>query len=88
VDVGNGDDQEVVSIDWAKLSQEDKETFFGWLDEFFARYFEVSASQKHPSLTTKRRAVQSASSSLPAPLPSRRSEVNPFISHLILKYVT
>jgi len=85
---GNGDDQEVVSIDWARLSQEDKETFFGWLDEFFARYFEVDASPKHPSLTTKRRAVQSASSSFPAPLPPRRSQVNSSISHLIFKYVT
>ncbi|KAJ8474667.1 hypothetical protein ONZ51_g7076 [Trametes cubensis] len=25
-------------IDWANLSPEDKEAFFGWLDEFFSRY--------------------------------------------------
>lgn len=25
-------------IDWANLSREDKEEFFKWLDEFFARY--------------------------------------------------
>ncbi|KAL5520559.1 hypothetical protein ACEPAG_9783 [Sanghuangporus baumii] len=31
---------DIDKIDWANLSPEDKETFFGWLDEFFAQYIE------------------------------------------------
>jgi len=29
-------------IDWANLSQEDKDVFFSWLDEFFSRYLNIS----------------------------------------------
>lgn len=32
------------TINWAKLSQEDKQVFFSWLDEFFARYVSISPS--------------------------------------------
>lgn len=28
-------------IDWANLSQEDKDEFFSWLDEFFSRYLNI-----------------------------------------------
>lgn len=31
-------------IDWAKLSYEDKQAFFTWLDEFFARYLDLTVS--------------------------------------------
>ena len=31
----------VTKIDWANLSAEDKEEFFGWLDEFFSRYLGI-----------------------------------------------
>jgi hypothetical protein len=30
-----------MTIDWANLTTEDKEVFFSWLDEFFARYFNL-----------------------------------------------
>lgn len=33
----NGDEE----IDWGNLTPEDKEVFFGWLDEFFERYYNV-----------------------------------------------
>ncbi|KIY62865.1 hypothetical protein CYLTODRAFT_426589 [Cylindrobasidium torrendii FP15055 ss-10] len=32
-------------IDWANLSQEDKEAFFGLLDEYFSRSFGISVPQ-------------------------------------------
>ncbi|KZV65889.1 hypothetical protein PENSPDRAFT_744907 [Peniophora sp. CONT] len=31
-------DAEVDHIDWANLTEEDKQVFFSWLDEFFSRY--------------------------------------------------
>ncbi|KZP05812.1 hypothetical protein FIBSPDRAFT_877103 [Athelia psychrophila] len=31
-------EEETSEIDWANLSEEDKQVFFSWLDEFFARY--------------------------------------------------
>ncbi|KAI0334160.1 hypothetical protein GY45DRAFT_1318600 [Cubamyces sp. BRFM 1775] len=36
-----GEVADVDRIDWANLSPEDKEAFFGWLDEFFSRYLGV-----------------------------------------------
>lgn len=35
---GTADQGEELVIDWANLSPEDKQVFFSWLDEFFARY--------------------------------------------------
>jgi hypothetical protein len=37
-----------MTIDWANLTTEDKEVFFSWLDEFFARYFNLD---QPPSVT-------------------------------------
>ncbi|KAG0696468.1 hypothetical protein DFH29DRAFT_767640, partial [Suillus ampliporus] len=37
-----GSTDQVDHIDWANLSQEDKDEFFGWLDEFFSRYFNIA----------------------------------------------
>lgn len=34
-------DDAVEKIDWANLGTEDKEAFFGWLDEFFSRYLGI-----------------------------------------------
>ncbi|KAI0696393.1 hypothetical protein C8T65DRAFT_814378 [Cerioporus squamosus] len=36
------DEADIDRIDWANLSPEDKQTFFSWLDEFFARYLHVA----------------------------------------------
>ncbi|KAH7924325.1 hypothetical protein BV22DRAFT_1035216 [Leucogyrophana mollusca] len=33
-------------IDWANLTQEDKEVFFDWLDEFFSRFLNVELSPR------------------------------------------
>lgn len=38
-------------IDWTNLSLEDKQVFFSWLDEFFARYLQVATPAR--SSTTK-----------------------------------
>ena len=34
-----------VGIDWSNLSEQDKETLFGWLDEYFAKRFNVNPNQ-------------------------------------------
>ncbi|TFK92889.1 hypothetical protein K466DRAFT_643099 [Polyporus arcularius HHB13444] len=36
------EDADIDRFDWANLSPEDKQIFFSWLDEFFARYLHVS----------------------------------------------
>ncbi|KAN0080086.1 hypothetical protein V8E55_009652 [Tylopilus felleus] len=36
-------------IDWAHLSAEDKQAFFGWLDEFFSRYLGIEVTGRAPS---------------------------------------
>ncbi|KAF8438542.1 hypothetical protein L210DRAFT_3676697 [Boletus edulis BED1] len=38
-------------IDWANLSAEDKEAFFGWLDEFFSGYLGVELGPRAVSST-------------------------------------
>lgn len=43
---------DVNKIDWANLSHEDKQVFFTWLDEFFARYLDqppTSVRVSHPA---------------------------------------
>ncbi|KAF9234594.1 hypothetical protein BU15DRAFT_78889 [Melanogaster broomeanus] len=40
----------VDEIDWANLSPEDREEFFGWLDEFFSRYLNVELGPREPTL--------------------------------------
>ncbi|KII84042.1 hypothetical protein PLICRDRAFT_57873 [Plicaturopsis crispa FD-325 SS-3] len=63
-------------IDWANLSQEDKEVFFSWLDEFFARYLgqpvplEVTRSPAPAPVAPQPRAPPPASQGLrPGPPP-------------------
>lgn len=36
----SSESSDVDKIDWANLSHEDKQVFFTWLDEFFARYLD------------------------------------------------
>ncbi|EFI26893.1 hypothetical protein CC1G_15294 [Coprinopsis cinerea okayama7 len=33
-------------IDWTNLSQQDKEVFFSWLDEFFSRYLQIDLAPR------------------------------------------
>jgi len=35
--------EDVEKIDWTNLSAEDKQEFFAWLDEFFARFLDGSS---------------------------------------------
>jgi hypothetical protein len=58
----------VEEIDWANLSDEDKQAFFSWLDEFFARYLALSP----PAMTAPAASI-SAETSSNAPAPSPRS---------------
>ncbi|KIK95703.1 hypothetical protein PAXRUDRAFT_365975 [Paxillus rubicundulus Ve08.2h10] len=52
--------RDVDRIDWTNLSPEDKEEFFGWLDEFFSRYLNIELSPRAP------KAPRSAAMSMPA----------------------
>ena len=40
-------EQALDHIDWANLSQEDKDAFFSWLDEFFSRYLNISLPPRY-----------------------------------------
>ncbi|KAG1853855.1 hypothetical protein C8R48DRAFT_722614 [Suillus tomentosus] len=40
-------------IDWANLSQEDKDEFFSWLDEFFSRYLDITLPSRRSSAGMK-----------------------------------
>ena len=40
------EEEEIDHIDWVNLSPDDKEAFFGWLDEFFARYLQVTVTPR------------------------------------------
>jgi hypothetical protein len=55
---------DVDTIDWANLSYEDKQVFFTWLDEFFARYFD----QPQPSVRVS--PADGINTSTPSPRPS------------------
>lgn len=60
---------DVDKIDWANLSYEDKQAFFAWLDEFFARYLDGSLPSNTPTAPISKR---SPSNNTPAPSPSPR----------------
>ncbi|KAF9007005.1 hypothetical protein BDQ17DRAFT_1351231 [Cyathus striatus] len=44
VEEDNQISQEEENIDWANLSDEDKQVFFSWLDEFFSRMLKIEIS--------------------------------------------
>ncbi|KAI9429011.1 hypothetical protein H4582DRAFT_389559 [Lactarius indigo] len=62
-DVSDGT-ADVDRIDWANLSHEDKQVFFTWLDEFFARYLD----QSQPFVRVSP-PVDGSSTSTPSPSP-------------------
>ena len=67
---------DVEEIDWANLSVEDKQAFFAWLDEFFARYLDGPPPSNPPSVLTPTKSPANttpAAQPRPTPsLPSRR----------------
>ena len=56
-------------IGWANLSYEDKQAFFAWLDEFFARYLDGSPPSNAPTAPIPTR---STGYNTPSPSPSPR----------------
>ena len=60
---------DVDRIDWANLSYEDKQAFFAWLDEFFARYLDGQPPSNAPSAPI---SARSTGNNTPAPSPSPR----------------
>jgi hypothetical protein len=57
-------------IDWANLSREDKEVFFGWLDEFFSRHLDITISARSASPPVKP-ATKPSPTAAPPPTASR-----------------
>ncbi|KAI5119277.1 hypothetical protein M0805_008058 [Coniferiporia weirii] len=49
---------DIETIDWAHLSQEDKQEFFNWLDEFFARYLSVGGTRGSGTKTVSEAATR------------------------------
>ena len=63
-------------IDWANLSPEDKQVFFSWLDEFFAKHLNLSVPPRSVE-GTKRGIEKPATPSVAAPAPRAPSSVGP-----------
>ncbi|KAF8496115.1 hypothetical protein F5888DRAFT_1804261 [Russula emetica] len=61
---------DVEQINWANLSAEDKQAFFAWLDEFFARY--LDGSLPHSTAPAVPISTNSPSNNTPASSPSPR----------------
>ncbi|KAH8115020.1 hypothetical protein DFH11DRAFT_1590976 [Phellopilus nigrolimitatus] len=86
----------VDTIDWANLSSEDKQEFFSWLDEFFARFLHSDAKPvgnvaqaPHPRTSVKediekaespQPVVKPAVGTRPGPPPAIKSWSKPVIS--------
>ncbi|EJD04766.1 uncharacterized protein FOMMEDRAFT_153856 [Fomitiporia mediterranea MF3/22] len=60
---------EIASIDWANLSPTDKQVFFEWLDEFFARYLQRAAEVTSPGKTEKKEVGRVGEHVEPPPAP-------------------
>ncbi|KAI0261385.1 hypothetical protein BC834DRAFT_1028260 [Gloeopeniophorella convolvens] len=69
----SADAAEVDRIDWANLSNEDKQVFFTWLDEFFARYLDLPVPPPRISVGPSKSPTPPTPSPRPSPsLPPRR----------------
>ena len=64
------------ALDWSNLSQEDKEAFFDWLDEFFSKHLNITFGPRTTTLGT-----QHASLGARSPPPTKAS-VRPHSFHL------
>lgn len=65
----------VERIDWANLSDEDKQAFFAWLDEFFAQYLGLPqpATVTSPLIPSVPVSAETSSSNTVTSVPSPRS---------------
>ncbi|KAG1720401.1 hypothetical protein EDB19DRAFT_574000 [Suillus lakei] len=63
-----GSTDQVNHIDWANLSQEDKDEFFGWLDEFFSRYLDIALPSRRSSTGMKGSPAVTVRSAGPPPV--------------------
>ncbi|TFY63901.1 hypothetical protein EVJ58_g2963 [Rhodofomes roseus] len=61
-------------LDWANLSPEDKQVFFSWLDEFFAKYLNLPVPPRSVQ-GIKKVVEEPATSSVVAPAPRTPSSV-------------
>ncbi|KAG2072053.1 hypothetical protein BDR04DRAFT_1097335 [Suillus decipiens] len=60
---------DVNHIDWANLSQEDKDEFFSWLDEFFSRHLDITLpSRRSTSAGMKGSSALTIQSAGPPPV--------------------
>ena len=66
------DEADTDRIDWANLSPKDKQIFFSWLDEFFARYLHVPVPPRTAADTVKHVEVAHA----PPPMSGPVSQVS------------
>lgn len=88
-------DLEIDNIDWANLSEEDKQVFFSWLDEFFSRHLGKQLPDRgNPHLPARNtasagdRAQADAAShrNLPPALGPMSSSRGPPVSHEFWNY--
>ncbi|KAG2143475.1 uncharacterized protein EDB93DRAFT_591942 [Suillus bovinus] len=64
----SGSTHQVDHIDWANLSQEDKDEFFSWLDEFFSRYLNIALPSGRSSAGMKGSTAVTVQSAGPPPV--------------------
>jgi hypothetical protein len=55
-------------IDWANLSQDDKDEFFSWLDEFFSLYLDIALPSRRSSAGMKGSPAVTVRSDGPPPV--------------------
>ncbi|KAG2338973.1 hypothetical protein BDR05DRAFT_968610 [Suillus weaverae] len=63
-----GSTDQLDHIDWANLSQEDKDEFFSWLDEFFSRYLDIALPSRRSSAGMKGSPAVTGQSAGPPPI--------------------
>lgn len=56
-------------IEWANLSPDDKQVFFGWLDEYFERLFKVGIQPQNSGVRSPVHQPREATSSAPPLVP-------------------
>lgn len=67
---------DIEKIDWTNLSPEDKQVFFSWLDEFFAKYLNLPVPPRSVE-GTKKVIEKPATPPVAAPAPRALSSVGP-----------
>ncbi|KIJ61247.1 hypothetical protein HYDPIDRAFT_116254 [Hydnomerulius pinastri MD-312] len=67
----------VDKVDWINLSPEDKEEFFQWLDEFFARYLNIELNPRETRPSSSAGTMPTSTSTFP---PVRSSRPPPTVN--------